>query len=274
MASEAELSHAAAQLGFPVIIKPTDGVGSKGVSRVDQPAALARAWERGMEVCRSGVLVCEEFVEGPEVSIEGLTIGPEPHLVAITDKITSGPPYFVETGHTQGSSLSPEHQEALRAAARCGILALGLENCATHSEIRMGPNGPRIMEIGARLGGDRITSDLVPLSTGVDLVAANLRLAMGDSPDLTPLRSEGAAIRYFLPEPGIVEAVDGREESRGAPGVVDWVLDVAPGGRVPPLRSSLTRVGHVVTRGGTPEEAARSAERSRSLLQIRTRRED
>ena len=127
------------------------------------------------------------------------------------------------------------------------------------------------MEIGARLGGDRITTDLVALSTGVDLVSANLVLAMGGTPDVTPLRAEGAAIRYFLPDPGIVEGIEGATESQGVEGVVDWVLDVAPGGRVPQLENSLTRVGHVVTRGGTPLEAAERAERSRSLLKIRTR---
>jgi biotin carboxylase len=271
VASAEDLRAAAARLGFPVIVKPVDGVGSKGVTRVDVASDLERAWERGIAVTRVGVLVCEEFVEGPEVSVEGLTWGGQTRFVAITDKITSGAPFFVETGHTEVSRLPRVAQERILDAAARGVAALGIDRAASHTEIKLGPSGPRIMEIGARLGGDRITSDLVPIATGVDLFAATIQVALGEEPDVRPRRQAGAAIRYFLPEPGIVTAIEGAEASRAVEGVVDWVLDVGVGGTVPPLENSLTRVGHVVTRGATPDEAAERAERARALLQIATR---
>jgi biotin carboxylase len=267
-----ELRAAASALGYPVIVKPTDGVGSKGVTRVDSPAELEPAWTRGRAISRTGALVCEEFVEGPEVSVEGLTWRGRTHLVAITDKITSGAPYFVETGHTLVSRLPREAQESILVATRKGIEALGIDFSGSHTEIRLGPGGPSIMEIGARLGGDWITSDLVPLATGVDIFAGAVQVALGEEPDVLPRRQAGAAIRYFLPEPGTVLSVEGAEASKSVEGVVDWVLEVGVGGTVPPLENSLTRVGHVVTRGSTPEEAAERAERARSLLKVTTRR--
>lgn len=272
VASEDELREAAARLGWPVIVKPTDGVGSKGVTKAAKPSDLDLAWQRGQSVCRNGVLVCEEFVEGPEVSVEGLTWNGETHLVAITDKITSGPPYFVETGHTQVSRLPKGDQASLLDAARLGVRALGIDFAASHTEIKLGIHGPRIMEIGARLGGDRITSDLVPLATGVDIFEGAIRVALGDAPKISPTRSAGAAIRYFLPEPGTIVGIEGAAESRAVEGVVDWVLDVQEGGEVPPLENSLTRVGHVLAVGATPDEAEARAEQARRLLKISTRR--
>ncbi len=272
VASQDELAEAAARLGWPVIVKPTDGVGSKGVTKATDPAGLELAWRRGQAVCRSGVLVCEEFVEGPEVSVEGLTWNGETHLVAITDKITSGPPYFVETGHTEVSQLPAADQESILDAARRGVKALGIDFAASHTEIKLGAHGACIMEIGARLGGDRITSDLVPMATGVDIFEGAIRVALGETPDVAPTRGAGAAIRYFLPEPGTVVKIEGAAESRNVEGVVDWVLDVEEGGDVPPLENSLTRVGHVLAAGATPTEAAGRAERARSLLKITTRR--
>jgi biotin carboxylase len=270
-ASEKELGRAAEQLGYPVIVKPTDGVGSKGVTRVDAPGGLAVAWARGQAISRTGALVCEEFVEGPEVSVEGLTRGGRTHLVAITDKITSEAPFFVETGHTMVSRLPPDAQRSVLEVAHQGIEALGIDDSGTHTEIRLGPDGPRLMEIGARLGGDRITSDLVPLATGVDIFAGAVKVALGEDPDVRPRRQTGAAIRYFLPAPGTVVSIEGDEASKRVEGVVDWVLDVGMGGTVPPLENSLSRVGHVVTRADTPEEAAARAEQARSLLKVTTR---
>ncbi|MBI5837827.1 MAG: ATP-grasp domain-containing protein [Candidatus Eisenbacteria bacterium] len=271
VASEDELSAAAGRLGFPVIVKPVDGVGSKGVTRVTRPDELDLAWKRAQAVSRTGVLVCEEYVEGPEVSVEGLTWEGETHLVAITDKLTSGPPYFVETGHTEVSRLPDGAQAQILEAARMGVEALGIDQAATHTEIKLGAQGPRIMEIGARLGGDRITSDLVPLATGVDIFAGAIRVALGEVPDVSRRFSRGAAIRYFLPEPGAVVAIEGAAESRAVEGVTDWVLDLKPGGRVPPLENSLSRVGHVVATGSTPDEAASRAEKSLARLRIATR---
>jgi biotin carboxylase len=271
VASEDELLAAAGWLGFPVIVKPTDGVGSKGVTRATCPADLALAWRRAQAVSGSGRLVCEEYVEGPEVSVEGLTFEGETHLVAITDKITSGPPFFVETGHTEVSRLPDQAQAQILQAARMGVEALGIDFAASHTEIKLGAQGPRIMEIGARLGGDRITSDLVPLATGVNLFEGVIRLALGEAPDVTRRFSRGAAIRYFLPDPGTVVAIEGEAESRAVEGLADWVLDVGVGGAVPPLENSLTRVGHVLATGATPDQAAERAERARELVRIRTR---
>jgi biotin carboxylase len=156
-------------------------------------------------------------------------------------------------------------------AALRGVRALGLDWCAAHAEVRLSSRGPFLMEIGARLGGDFITTELVPRSTGVDMVAAAIRLALGETPDLTPRREpRGAAIRYLTPNPGKVVALQGLEAARRMPGVEILEVPVKPGDTVPPLTSSLTRVGHVIAEGRDAAEAVARAEAARDAVEIVT----
>jgi len=200
----------------------------------------------------------------------GPRLGGRCRFVAVTDKITSGEPYFVETGHTQPpGSLAPRGRPILDAARR-GIEALGLDAAAFHAELRLGPSGPRLMEIGARLGGDRITSDLVPLSTGVDLCAA-----------VIPRRAGGAGSRPCGTTPARPSVTscpsrhrgvsEGEADSRAVEGLVDWVLDVGVGDVVPPLENSPRSRGSRSSRAPRRGRGRERAERSRALLRIVTR---
>ncbi|UCF79340.1 MAG: ATP-grasp domain-containing protein [Candidatus Eiseniibacteriota bacterium] len=265
--SPGEATAAASGIGFPCILKPVDSVGSRGVSRVDDVSQVHGAFESAREVSASGEVIVEEFVEGPEVSVEAITAGGDTTIAAVTDKITSGPPHFVELGHTQPSAFSG--QDSIGQTVRGCIAALGIDWSGSHTELRLSADGIRVMEVGARLGGDRITSDLVPLSTGIDLMESVVLLALGRRPEVRRLREKGAAIRYAAVYPGLVEAVEGIEAARSVRGVTDVVVDVRAGDVVPELRSSADRVAHVVAQGADAREAGAAAEEAVSKIRIR-----
>ena len=274
-ATEAEAFTAAAQLGGNVIVKPTRNSGSRGVTRLPDASDRARlleAFQRAVNESRDNSAVIEEFVEGPEFSVEILVWNGKPRVLAVTDKVTSGPPFFVEIGHNQPTQFNDMQSGQIVDAALRGVRALGIDWSAAHAEVRLTATGPRIIEIGARLGGDFITTELVPRSTGVDMVEGAIRLALGEEPDLTPRHApQGAAIRYFTPKPGVVIAVDGAEEVRRMPGIKVVELAVRPGDVVPEMDSSLARVGHVITEGTTASEAIARAEAGKETVRITTK---
>lgn len=270
----AQARAAAAEIGRPLIVKPTRNSGSRGVTRLterDGPEQLAAALEYAVSESRDDSALVEEYVEGPEFSVEILVCEGRPHVLALTDKQTTGAPHFVETGHNQPSRQPKPVQEDLLAAAIAGVQALGIDWAAAHAELKLSPRGPVIIEIGGRLGGDFITTELVPRSTGIDMVAGAIDLALGRQPDLTPRHGpQGACIRYVTPPAGKVVAVEGVDRARAMTGVKIVAVDVAVGDEVPPITSSLTRVGHVIAEGASADEAIAVAEAARDAIVIRT----
>lgn len=137
--------------------------------------------------------------------------------------------------------------------------------------MKLSPRGPFLIEIGARLGGDFITTELVPRSTGIDMVEGAINLALGRQPDLEPRHApRGAAIRYLTPPPGRALAVKGVDEARRMPGVKVVEVDVGVGDTVPEVKSSLTRVGYVIAEGAGADEAVANAEAARDAIVIET----
>ncbi|MGC4118191.1 MAG: ATP-grasp domain-containing protein [Myxococcales bacterium] len=253
--SLAEARDAADRIGLPVILKPPASSGSRGIFKVARNDQVAAGYKHASSIAGSDEILVEEFVEGPEVSVETLSFRGEHRIITITDKRTTGDPFWVESGHVEPSRLSQGDQDAIRQATLAGLNALGIDNSAGHVEIRVGRDGPRIMEIGSRLGGDFITTELVPRSTGVDMVEAIIRIALGEQPDWQPKFGRGAAIRYVLGKPGIVRSVEGEEAARGTPGVVRLEIDVKPGDHVSAVTSSLERPGFVIAEGASAAEA-------------------
>lgn len=176
-----DLPTAIRGLSFPIVVKPADRSGSMGVTRVDSQESLERAVERalGDSFCHEAVI--EECVEDMhEVSVEGISWKGEYHLLQITDKVTTGAPHYVELGHHQPARLQEETRNRIAAAVRLGVAALDIEYGASHSELMITRDGRVCMtEIGARMGGDFIGSDLVPLSTGYDFLRGVVNVALG-----------------------------------------------------------------------------------------------
>lgn len=246
------------------ILKPSRNSGSRGVAKISKcidEAEFARLFERAKEESRDKTVMLEQFVEGPEFSVEIIVWNKKVNVLQVTDKKTTEAPYFVELGHNQPSVYAKEIVEAVKRAAVMGVRALEVNNCACHAEIKVQDGQAYIMEIGARLGGDFISTELTHLSTGIDMVAAAIDVALGIEPNLSPMAEpQGVAIRYFTPKQGVVRAIEGAELLH-SPEVYNAEIYVKPGDRVQEVKSSLDRSGHVIVTAATPQKAIDMAER-------------
>ena len=152
---------------FPVIVKPTDRSGSRGVKKIDSNADLQVAVQRAQKESFTHQAIIEEYITGSEVSVESITWKGTHYILAITDKITTEEPYFVELEHHQPSRLSVQIQEKIMSETLKALSALNILYGASHSEFKITPYGNvYAIEVGARMGGDFIGSHLVQLSTG------------------------------------------------------------------------------------------------------------
>ena len=183
---------------YPLIVKPTDRSGSLGVTKVLSPEELALAVEKAISVSFKKQAMVEEFIEGREISVEFISYNGTHYPLQITDKVTTEAPHFVELEHHQPSTISNEMFTRIYGITKIALNALGLTNGASHAEYKITPEG-RIaaMEIGGRMGGDFIGSDLVRLSTGYDFVKGVIEVALGEfeKPEKTISKHSGV---YFL----------------------------------------------------------------------------
>ena len=231
------------------ILKPSRNSGSRGIAKVEKgisKEAFVELYRRALDESRDHSVLIEQFIEGPEFSVEVIVWKGEPHVLAVTDKKTTEAPYFVELGHNQPSVFPEEIQRKLKDGAIAGIKALGLSNCAAHCELKVQNGEAYLMEIGARMGGDFISTELTHLSTGIDMVAATISVVLGLEPDLKPKETtHGVCIRYFTPKPGKLIAIEGEGAMKDGH-VYDAEIYHKVGDMIPEVKSSLDRSGHVI----------------------------
>ncbi len=243
------------KLTYPCIVKPTDNAGSRGVKLIEDKNSLVASYEYAAVSSRSGAVIFEEYMRGSEVSVEIIVKGGEAHVLAVTDKITTGAPHFVEMGHTQPSSLPADKVAEIKDLACRAVKAVGIKDGPAHVEIMLTDGGAKMVELGARMGGDCITTHLVPLSTGVDMIEATVRIACGEEADVDIKHSRGAAIRYIKSGKGIIKEITGVNEARALPGIREISFTKGVGDTVGEIGSSTDRVGFVIADGADREAA-------------------
>lgn len=246
------------------ILKPSRNSGSRGIAKISTDIKMdefACLFEISKNESRDKSVMLEQFVEGPEFSIEIIVWNGEVNVLTITDKKTTEAPHFVELGHSQPSCRTAEEVETLKAAAVAGVKALGVNNCACHAEAKLMDGKAYLMEIGARLGGDFISTELTHLSTGIDMVAAAINCALGVEPCLEPTEEKhGVCIRYFCPKPGKLVSISNTEVLND-PRVYLWEIYHKEGDMISEVTSSLCRSGHVIVTEETPQKAIALAEK-------------
>lgn len=255
------------RIGFPVVIKPVNNAGSFGVKKVRDSKELEVAFEYAKSVSYSGKVIVEELMGGSEVSVETLTFKGITNVIAITDKIVSLPPYCIEMGHTIPSNLPEDIQKQICQITKKGIEALGIEYGGGHTEIKITENGPKIVEIGARLGG-WIAADMVPLATGVDMVKESINIAMGNRPNVKHKFSRGVALRVFNSKCGKVLNIKGEDKVKKAEGITISEIYIKKGDIIRPLRSGFDRIGRLVAVGEDRETVVQRAENAIKLLEV------
>lgn len=261
--NETEFLEAVQAIKGDIIVKPADNAGSRGVVLVKknplngsmEPENVLEIYAYSRGNSRNGTIMVEEFMEGEEVSVESMTVNGETTVITITDKMTTPPPYFVELGHVEPSRHPIELQEQIKEVAKQAVSAIRLQNGPAHTEIKLTKDGPKIVELAARLGGDFITSRLVPLSTGVDMVGSSVILATGGRVDLERKWNKGAAIRFIPGEKGVITNISIPKEMEKSAGVEEIVLYKKVGDLVDGTKSSNDRLGHIIATGRDAEEA-------------------
>ncbi|WP_156756442.1 ATP-grasp domain-containing protein [Actinokineospora pegani] len=259
----------AQRLGYPVVVKPVDLCAGMFVRTAGDAGELAEAFRaiegfpvnaRGQQ--RSPLVLLEEFLAGPEFSVETVTADGATHVVGVTDKSVAGSPWFVESGHMFPADLPEETRAVIVGTAVAAIERLGLDRCVAHTEVKLTEAGPRLVEVNPRPGGNQIT-ELVRRTTGVDLPMVHARLALGETPDLTAVATGAgsAAISFLLPErPGRVAGIGGTDALDG-PEVVDWAVKPA-GHTAGAATSNNNYLGHVMV----VDRGARARARAEELV--------
>ena len=262
-----ELRAAVHDRGFPLVLKPVDGRGARGVMRLTAATDLDGAFAHATSQSRRGEVMIEEYLEGPQISTEGLLVGGVGTTCGFIDRnyehLETFAPYIVENGGEQPSSLPLPAERAISSLAMDAGRALGIVNGNVKGDMVWTARGPFVIEIAARLSGGWMSTDQIPLGTGVDLIGASIRLALGEevpADDIRPRWRRGVAIRYFFPRPGRVESIQGGERFAD----VSWVhrlgFFVEVGEMVQPTTDHTKRAGFVITTGETREEAVGRAE--------------
>lgn len=252
----------------PFIIKPNDSSGSRGVVLINNTYEAFDGFNYSMSVSKSGIVLVEEFLSGPEVSVEIFTVNGKSTVLAITDKLTTGAPHFVEMGHSQPSMLSADVQFKIKEVAIKAVEAIGINNSPSHVEIIVTKDGPKLVELGARMGGDCITSHLVPLSTGVDMVNASIELSLGLEPYIVQSFNRGSAIRYITSKEGILYNINGLEKVSNMAGVRHVEILKKQGDTVSSIHGSGDRIGYVICQDETPQKAIDLCEQAISQLSV------
>lgn len=240
---------------YPCISKPVDNAGSRGVVLIQNAEELMEAVQYSSLNGRNGAVIVEEFLQGKEVSVEVIVVNSVPYVLQVTDKLTTGAPHFVEMGHSEPSVLAKESVGAIKELAIKAVKAVGLENGPAHVEIMMTNEGPKMIELGARMGGDCITTHLVPLSTGIDMVEATIKIALGEAPNIEPKFEMASAIRYFREQKGTIKNISGIEQAKKSQGIQEVVITKNIGESIGTIYSSMDRMGYVIAQGNEVDSA-------------------
>jgi biotin carboxylase len=268
---------AARDIGFPVVVKPPSESGSVGVrmcASEDDVSIHAhyllgqRRNERGIRM-RKRVMI-EELVQGTEYSVE--TFGNE--IIGITEKHLGSLPTFVEIGHDFPAVLSSDMEKEIYEVVVRARDVLGVNWGPSHFELRLSPQGPKIIEVNPRLAGGYIPR-LVEISTGIDLIGDTIRLATGHFIRRRKAHHQFSCIRFLLAEhSGEVVNVDGISTALSIPGVVEAKVYRTQGDKIGMWGDYRDRIGHVISYGSDPTMAAAAADKGLSELRIGVARED
>ena len=256
------------RLSYPCVMKPTDNAGSHGVVLVRSFEELLDSFEYSHSCSRHGNVIIEEYISGPEISVEVMVVDGEVNVLQITDKLTTGVPFFVEMGHSQPTRFPADVQKSIRQVAAAACRAVGIDNGPAHVEMKVPARGPQMIELGARMGGDNITTHLVPLSTGIDMVKATIDVALGNKPDITPTLECGSAIRYFIAPYGTIKSISGVEKAQAIPGVKQITFTKTVGDSSTPIQSSNDRIGFVIAQAATAAVAVKICKKAIAAVKI------
>ena len=253
-------SEEAQDLYFPLICKPRDNSGSRGVKLCRDLTELDSCIKEALEVSKLDTVLVEEFIEGREFSIESLHYDGKSEVIQFTEKKTTEFPYNVELAHKQPANLTDDQRNQISYIISKIASCMHFKNCPSHTELKINERGIFVIETSPRLGGDYITSTLTPLSTGINLEDQLLHIAIGEKVDTTTGRvNRASGVCFFSYPEGEVKATDpilanGQQLLASCPGIRNFELKLKVGDHINLITSSLNRYGQFIVDGETREE--------------------
>ncbi len=256
------------EIDYPCISKPLDNSGSRGVMLINTPDELLESIKYSSSQGRKGGVIIEEYLQGKEVSVEVIVMNGQPNVLQVTDKLTTGAPHFVEMGHNQPSLLPADDIVKIKKLAEEAVVAVGIKNGPAHVEIMLTKKGPKMIELGARMGGDCITTHLVPLSTGIDMVEATIKIALGETPNITNKYNRGSAIKFIDAPIGKIKAIDGLESVNEIKELreISFVKNV--GDYSGNIGNSSDRIGYVICQAEDASKAIKKCDEALEKIKI------
>jgi biotin carboxylase len=257
---------------FPLVVKPVDNMGARGVRRVENGAQLVDACHAALPLSRSSKVIIEEYMEGPEFSLDAVVYNGTVTVCGVADRLIRFPPSFVEMGHTMPTAASPETVRAVESIFLSGIRAIGIDNGAAKGDIKLTPRGPMVGEIAARLSGGYMSGWTYPLASGVEVTEAALNIAVGLPPgDMTPRHKRVCAERALISIPGVVEQVTGIVEAERVDGIAEVFLRIGSGDSVVFPSNNVQKCGNVLSVADSLAKAEAAAARALGAFHVRLR---
>ncbi len=256
------------ELRPPCVVKPPDRQGQRGLSLVRTVDELAPALEHAALASRSGAVLVEQLVDGPEVTVNAFSVDGSLHALTVTDRLTTEPAAFgVALAHAWPTSSD---ERLAIGATRRAVEALGIREGPSYTQVRFGADGPKVMEVAARLGGGH-DAELCYAALGIDLNSLAIGAALGERAEVpAPAPVGGACVRFLVAPEGELAAVEGLDEALTEPGVVDAGVYRAPGWSFGPLRTGADRAGYVIARGESRDDALARADRAGERIRFVT----
>jgi biotin carboxylase len=269
--SAAGLREIVMRRGFPLVIKPVDSRGARGVLRLTEAVDLNWAYEFSVSQSPSGRVIVEEFLTGPQISTESIVLEGVAYTPGLADRnyefLDRFAPHIIENGGDLPTRLSPEEQQSIRDLVQQAAASMGVRDGVVKGDVVFYEGKPFIIELATRLSGGYLCTHEIPLSTGVDFVGCAIRLALGErvSPDdLAPRFERYISQRYLFPSPGRVVGIAGAQRASEQPGVVFCQVRLRVGDVVGPVNSHPARAGLIMATGESRREAM---ERTRAAIE-------
>jgi biotin carboxylase len=269
-----EAAEAADEIGFPCVVKAPDRQGQRGLTLVRSAAEIDDAVRIALDASRSATLLVEQQVDGAEVTVNAFSAGGHFQPLTVTDRLTAPLPAFgVALTHVWPSELEPRQIGAVVEAASAAAAAVGVTHGPTYTQVLVGPDGPRVGELAARLGGGH-DAELCRVALGVDLNGVALSAALGEEIPgnaLAPVAHVGGAcVRFLVPPAGELREVTGVEEAYAQEGIRGIRIYRRRGHRFEEFRRGADRAGAVLAVGDSREEALGRADRAEATIRFET----
>ncbi len=258
-------------LSFPLVMKPADNMGARGVIKVNNREELQLAFKHAKKYSPTGEMILEEYMEGPEVSVDALTWNGNFRITGLADRIIEREPFFIEVGHNMPSSLPDETKKEIERIMFLGMKALGITIGAGKGDIKVTPQGVKIGEIAARLSGGYMSAYTFPLSTGINLNRAAVLIALGEEPDDLEEKFNKVSIeRAFLASPGKLVSITGIEEAEDIDGVNEIFIQSKVGDIISDPTNNIEKSGHVIITCNTLRESEEIFEKVKNTIRFET----